>query len=510
MRDKVIFIILILGFVSCIPQKDLYQGESGNENESENGSETIPQPNQAIIIKGDVYDYIYPFGQEATNIKAEIIISTKGPIDKKENITAEIATIKYNKSWIFMLTQDDCVMSSLCCTWAAINNKPISDSELYPTPSADDASKTRTLFYHYPQLQYNDLTPITINLGKTLGSLDGTGKEVRFHCTTTLYPESKDMIDNIEINPGFIKHFSRFYNKTLQWSSVVELLNFGWGIAFHDLLLSTSDKLNSNAILADYPIAQDIILSRLRGRGCKMLSQPDNNTNYVTAAQNYTPIQTITAQQNATNIYPFKVNDSMDKKVFYRRIFKDPNTIKSQIKEMLELPKEERQLINIGVHNTDNDWIYFLKWINDTYGKDGDDSVWFPSQEEYYEYNHYRTQGTIKIDIINDQTFKLIVSLPSKDYFYFPSVTLNLNGISKDQIASISSNDAIKGFSFSEYKNGIMMNIDCRKFLVEHAEHYISIYEKDKANKGKKADAIYFTNMLKESNKKYELLKRIN
>lgn len=499
MRYRSLFIICILVFASCIPRKDLYQGGEESKNK--------PQSNEKIIIKGDSYDYIYPFGQEATNIKAEITISTKEPIDENKKMTAEIATLKYNKSWVCMLTQDDCVMSSLCRTWAAINGKPVADSTPYPTPNVDDASKTQSLFYHYLQLQYDDLTPATINLGKTLGSTDGTGNEIRFHCTTTLVAESQDMSDNVNISPGFNQHFSRFYRKTLQWSSVAELLNYGWGIAFHDL--NITNKSDPNAIYSNYPEAQNAILSHLKGRGCKMLSQPDNNTNYVKAAQNYAPIQTITAQQNATDIYPFKINDSMDKKVFYRT-FNDANMLKTQIEEMLQLPKEERRIINIGVHNTDNDWVYFLKWINDTYGKDGDDSVWFPSQEEYYEYNFYRINGTIKVEKINDHTFKLIVSLPSKIYFYFPSVTINLNGILKDQVETISTDEAVKGLSYNNHNNGIMINIDCRKFLAEHATHYVSVYEQCKSNMYKKADAIYFTNMLKESDKKDELLKRIN
>lgn len=62
MRYRSLFIICILVFASCIPRKDLYQGGEESKNK--------PQSNEKIIIKGDSYDYIYPFGQEATNIKA--------------------------------------------------------------------------------------------------------------------------------------------------------------------------------------------------------------------------------------------------------------------------------------------------------------------------------------------------------------------------------------------------------------------------------------------------------
>lgn len=54
-----------------------------------------------------------------------------------------------------------------------------------------------------------------------------------------------------------------------------------------------------------------------------------------------------------------------------------------------------------------------------------------------------------------------------------------------------------------------MLNIDCRKFLVEHATHFVEQYEKDKSNKSNKADAGYFVQMLKASTKKTELLNRV-
>lgn len=309
-------------------------------------------------MRGDANDSIYPFSHESTNIKAEIIISTKEPIDENKKMTAEIATLKYNKSWVCMLTQDDCVMSSLCRTRAAINGKAMANYIPYSTPDTDNASKTRSLFYHYLQLGYDDLTPATISLIKTLGSTDDTENKIKFYCTTTSIAKSQEMSDNVNISLGFYQHFSIFYRKTLQRSSVSELLSYGWGIAFHDL--NITNKSGPNVICFNYPETQNAIFSHLKRGRCKMLSQLDNNTNYVKAAQNYALIQTIKAQQNATDIYLFNIHDSMDKKVLYRT-FNEDKMFKIQIKEMLQLPKEEHRIINISVHNTDNDWDYFQK-----------------------------------------------------------------------------------------------------------------------------------------------------
>ena len=148
--------------------------------------------------------------------------------------------------------------------------------------------------------------------------------------------------------------------------------------------------------------------------------------------------------------------------------------------------------------------------INDNYGKDGDDSMWFPSQEEYYEYNYYRTHGAApQIEVIDETTLKLTVDLPSGQYFYYPSVTVNLTGLKKQDIVSIETDNAVSGLSYADFEDKLMLNIDCRKYLTEHATHFVEQYENDKSNASNKADALYFVNMLKDSQKKTELLNRI-
>lgn len=54
-----------------------------------------------------------------------------------------------------------------------------------------------------------------------------------------------------------------------------------------------------------------------------------------------------------------------------------------------------------------------------------------------------------------------------------------------------------------------MLNIDCRKYLAEHAENFVKRYETNPTSVSAKADALYFVNMLKDSDKKTELKKRV-
>lgn len=482
----VLYLLPLFLMTSCVKVKDLYE-EKGNDEEKE---------------KPAVPAYIYPFKDEVQNAIAEITIKVDEQVSI-DNIKAEIPYLKYNKSWLCLLTQDDCKQAAFCRTWAAINGQPVSSSTHYPTtPSSHD------LYYDIAHLQKGDLPPTIIPSGKSLGCTDGAGNEVRFAITTTLAPEAEWMNAKSNVDKGFTGNYYRFYMKSgLIWDNVIEMLNYGTGIAIHDV--NAPDVSNPADILKHFSIAQDSILKRLSGRGAKFMAEPNGNKTYVTAAQQYPDIQTMTAQAGAMLLRPFQVKDDLQKQLLNRTFNDSPDYFKKMIKQQLTLPKEQRETVYIGVHGTDNAWADFLTWINDTYGKDGDNSVWFPSQEEYYEYNYYRIHGTTHIEKVDNNTWKLTVTLPSQQYFYYPAITINLNGLKRQSIVSIASGDAVTGLSYADIKDGIMLNIDCRKFLVQHATHFVERYEKDKSNKSKKMDAVYFVNQLKVSDKKEALLKRI-
>lgn len=473
MKQNVIYLMLLaisLFTSSCIKEIDLSRGN---------------------LIE-DKPVYLYPFQNEGENVKTEILIKTRTPLSDR-NLHATIPYLKYNKSWLFMLTQDDCKQVAFSCTWAAINGKPL----------------TNKYFYNAGHLLWGDLPPDIWYLGKTLGSTNGAGNEVRFAPTTTLAPDQTWMNEKSEILLHYQKNFSRFgVKKGLVWNNVREMLNYGWGIAFHNLVVNNEKDVN--VLIKQYPNAQDSILKHLNGRGCKTLAEPDGNKAYVTAALEYPPIQTMVAQAGTVKLYPFKVTDDLHNVLIERWFNDSPNYFKPLIEEQLQKPKEERMAIYIGVHGTDSDWVNFLLWLNDNYGKDGDDSMWFPSQEEYYEYNYYRTHGAApQIEVIDETTLKLTVDLPSGQYFYYPSVTVNLTGLKKQDIVSIETDNAVSGLSYADFEDKLMLNIDCRKYLTEHATHFVEQYENDKSNAFNKADALYFVNMLKDSQKKTELLNRI-
>lgn len=479
-------LLVLMGFSlnSCMGDKDIIDSNNNNNNSSNN----IPL-------------YLYPYGSEVNNVSVEITIQTDGTIDLN-SLEAEIPHLKYNKSLLFMFTQDDCRQDAFSCSWAAINGKPL----------------TNQYFYDIRHLLANDLPPDAYYLGKTLGTDDGLGKEVRFHFTTTVYPQ-KNLKEGYlsmynapsTVNPGFNANYYRFFMKSfLIWDNVKEMLNYGNSIAFHDVALDTTNNNvnNQDSILFHFAICQDSIKKNLNQRGCKVLAEPNGNINYYYASLNYNDIKIITGQQNAPYIlYPFNVNNDLEKE-FINREFAPLSYFQNIISGEMQKPKEERKAVRVGIHGAGQDWVEFLEWLNDNYGKDGDNSVWVPSLEEYYEYNYYRIHSNITKTIIDNNTVKFTVTLPSPQYFYYPSITLNLKGINNSNIQSLNTNDVVTGLNYGDYEEGLMINIDCRRYLLEHATHYVEQYEKNKT-KSNKDDALYFTNMLKDSPQKNALLLRV-
>ena len=132
-----LYIILITS--SCIKEVNLYKDDKKPD-------EGVPSPTYS--------SYLYPFNDEINNAIAEIVIKTSKEVDIN-HITSEIPFLKFNKSWLLMLTQDDCKHAAYCRTWAMINGKPISNSETYPiNPNPHE------LYYDAAQLHAGDLPPI--------------------------------------------------------------------------------------------------------------------------------------------------------------------------------------------------------------------------------------------------------------------------------------------------------------------------------------------------------------
>ena len=112
----VLFLIIGLVMSGCIRKLNLYQGDKDEDENKDNGKR------RDVICETE---FIYPFGNETADKEIEITIHLKA--DRQVGyLYTEIPTLKYNKDWLFLMTQDDCMHSAFSYTWAAIHGKPLS------------------------------------------------------------------------------------------------------------------------------------------------------------------------------------------------------------------------------------------------------------------------------------------------------------------------------------------------------------------------------------------------
>ncbi len=442
--------------------------------------------------------YIYPWGAERqyTPLRLELTFSPQTDLSRA---ALSIPPLKYNKSLLLLLSQDDCKHAAFSTTWAAIHNKPLSD----------------TYYYRIAQLRGNDLPPDTYRLGKTLGSTDGFGHEVRFSFTTTLAPWEEFMTQAPVVNPGWSRDYYRFYmNGGLTWQEAAEMLNYDVGIAFHDV--PAADVHDPQAIASLFLAGQQLIAEQLNGRQCKMLAEPNGNKSYVEAARQYTPIRTVTLQSGGVKLRPFAVQDDLEQAPLERR-FLEPEEVKSSVQSVMQQPLATREAVLVGVHATDRKWAELLLWLNDNYGKEGRDCLWMPSQEEYFEYNYLRRHTSLALAVDGN---KLIITanLPNGAAFYYPSLTLNLQGVDPSGFVSVTANEEVTGLCAGAHtlpadpegsgEQVLTVQVDCRSAALQLAEHFVQIYETSLAADDRE-DARYFTERLRPSEQKQALLRRL-
>lgn len=74
----------------------------------------------------------------------------------------------------------------------------------------------------------------------------------------------------ISVTPGFTDNYYRFYMRSgLAWEDVTEMVNYGVGIAFHDV--DSYDVSTPSVIATHYGICQDTLTILQAWRCCKKL-----------------------------------------------------------------------------------------------------------------------------------------------------------------------------------------------------------------------------------------------
>lgn len=433
--------------------------------------------------------------------KLEIDITCATPVDANE-VTIEFPALKYDKETLVSFTTDDANASSFCRIWAGIHGRPVSNK-----------------FYHENQLDAGDIPDeiVDVTLEKTLGYTDGCGNERRFTHGVAIWPycvaNGTNMMDTVNPVDPAANNTYRFMTPYLQWRDLVEMLKYGCSMYYHNIgtEMFGDDKIAGNVVAGLKADCQRAI--ERSGKGIKILARPDGNNTFITAVGESDQVLFSVAENTpAIDILPFSIN-SLFKKVGSRFFPSSSGTIteqdvvKNKFAEELAKGKEQRKWFHFCCHTATLDWVNLLVWFNDNYGKDGNDSIWFATINEIYEYYHARANSIVRKSA-SGNTLHLTIYLPKGQYFYYPDFTLLLSGGNITSVSSVSGSGNVTGLSRVVKDGKLMLNVASNEDHSRLAEEFTSKYEMT----GKavyKSDALYFVGLLKDTLKQ-AYLDRLN
>lgn len=131
---------------------------------------------------------------------------------------------------------------------------------------------------------------------------------------------------------------------------------------------------------------------------------------------------------------------------------------------------------NIGRNLDSDSAVDFWPALESLYGASGDDSLWFASIDEVYEYL-FMTNYTVVVKSINGNNINYKLFVPASSNFWFRDLSVLLSGISNLDGVSATSSDNCKGMSYNINDNKLLINLDFNTNLEAKAEKYVSKFE---------------------------------
>lgn len=334
---------------------------------------------------------------------------------------------------------------------------------------------------------------------KTLGYTDGLGIERRFALGVAIWPDSRNQnIDDI-MNPT--THSANKYYPYLVWNDIRPMLEFGHEIYFHDV--DTNGDNTVDGILKGLKKSQAITLSQLPGHGMKVIAEPNGNHDYLLAGERYEDISFMCAQgANPLGLLQnigFAQDLDLRNKVQFRRYVEstpDANLLMTDISakatsglyqwyhDFSHGPSEHQYIKDLYVK------------LNDTFGKDGDDTIWFATLDEVYEYWFVRRYAKIRKEVLPDRV-KYSVLIPKERFFRHKEFTLQLNGNYNNSLSAELTKGNAYGFAFGNINNKFSININLEKRVYDMADKYSNIYLESQDEEARN-DALYFISQLRE------------
>lgn len=441
----------------------------------------------------------------------EFDIVLPGSVDKSA-VSLEIPPLKFNKKMAFSYITDDSY-AIYQYIFSAINKRLVAKEFKLPDG--------RVLSYHLG-MQGNPEFDRYVSGGyypeHFAQCTDGAGVKRRYATTVSAWA---DKLKDQYIGQDVGMHWP--------WTSEKEFkfyFDFGFMCAYHDLIGYEIDTVNTQEEF-DKCMSDTVALFReYVGRVPKLMVEPNGDHKYIRFCRGNDTVQMITAQAGDPSIrkvYPFKPDFSLSKEdVTVERLFAYGNDMTSDN----DNPKYAQDLLDIlsGVNTTaDRNTIYWLigsahrsshwesvliKKIHELYGDIGNDSLWFPTLEEFFEY-WYMRENTLSVKSVTETGVRYRMYVPKGANFFFRDLSVLISGISSLEGVSVTSGDNVYGTSFAMNDGKLLVNLDFNPLLMERVNKYVEAFEADYNAEYAYDDAYYFVQMLKDGLKE-PYLARIN
>lgn len=374
------------------------------------------------------------------------------------NVQAEIPELKYGKRFAFAWTVDDSLIYVYSRMFNYINKKWVDDSKIFHDGMAKTTGAISSRFLCYT---------------------DGCGRDVRFG-----------------LNSGFISHlngktavldYDYSGSQYFHYGEMQKFIDFGNGLQNHG-----AGGYNADGAAVAIRMCNEEVKSKLGFTPFLLLFPGEEDPEEFKAAGNANPdiYQMTTLIKNAS-IHLSGLGDSFffDKQSLMNRYAYDSDTLE-QLKEKADYAytQDNAHLMNMGGHNIvvgDSkfiDWEVtvkpFLDYLYDTYGKGGNDSIWFAPLDEIYEYIFTRHFSTVNVS--NDGT-DLIVSLHlagMKNFRQGNELTVRLSGVDFTNVSNITSADTLYYLAGSVQADGtLLVNMNGNDNLPLLTEKYVAAFE---------------------------------
>lgn len=386
-------------------------------------------------------------------------------VDDASSIGLSFPALKYDKQFAYSLIVDDCRVDSNKLFFQ-INQKWV-DSEKYQ---------------HFGQAHTTGYTP-----EKTLNYSDGFGVEKRFTYGVAIFPTGHN-----DYIPDYMGRENPLPNYPyLTWPQLLHVLKFGNEMHFHDVF--DVDTGTVEGILSGITSAQDKTLEKT-GTGIKVMVRPNGNDDYIEASKRHDDIMFMTTEGSNHTVSDLNASTNLLKGIIYRRNC-DGITSDNFMSRITDNASVPNKWMCDFTHSPSSGMLEGLVFLNDTYGKDGNDTVWFATIDEIYEYWFIRQNAKFRKEI-SGSNVKFTLFIPRLKYGRHTDFTVQLTDAVYTSGSISLQTDNVYGLSYGVKSGKFLINFNLNAKLPDYAEEFVSRYEAT-LNDDDKTDAAYFVQQLR-------------